>query len=103
MNEDTLKNKKEKLPSIGNIYREDNIVKAVEFFKRYRSNLKLLMEENEKAYKKWINHYESLPESQESNFLGKSEVNILKYIDKYNEWLFNYTFSDITTKGFLFN
>ena len=94
MNLEPLKDKKINDLSLGSIFTEQVIKDAVSFYKRYRSNISLLMEEKKKIWKKWIDYYNTLPKSKQPNFLKKSDINILEYVNSYNVWLFDYTFSD---------
>lgn len=94
MTPEPLKDKKINDLSLGSIYTEKVIKDAVKFFKRYRSNISLLMEENKKIWKKWIEYYNTLPKAKQANSLKKSDINILEYVNSYNVWLFDYTFSD---------
>ena len=91
-----LKNKKRNISQIGFVYEEDSIISAVRFFKNYSYNIKKLLNEEKNIWKKWIEYYNKLSASNNPNFIINSEVNKLVYIDKFNEWLFNYSFSEIT-------
>jgi hypothetical protein len=60
---------------------------TIEAFKRYKDNVKLLMKEQQKVWKKWVEYYN-----------GKSDIDNSNYLDKYNNWLFDYTFSNANGK-----
>ncbi|MEF8848978.1 MAG: hypothetical protein V5A68_07595 [Candidatus Thermoplasmatota archaeon] len=53
-------------------------------YKRYKNNVKLLMKEEKKLWKKWVNYYEK-----------HSNIKTEEYENRYNEWLFENLFSDI--------
>jgi hypothetical protein len=90
-----LENKKKNISKIGFVYNEDSIISAVQFFKTYRSNIKKLLADHENIWKKWIDYYNNLNESNNPSFINNTEVNKLLYIDKFNKWLFDYSFSDV--------
>lgn len=50
-------------------------------YKRYRNNVKLLMEEQQEVWKTWVAFYEK-----------QSDITQETFLDRYNEWLFDYTF-----------
>ena len=50
-------------------------------YKRYKDDVKLLMNEQKQLWKAWVSLYE------EQNNISQSE-----YLDMYNSWLFNYIF-----------
>lgn len=55
--------------------------KYINQYKKYYDNIKLLLKEEEKIWKKWVDFYEK------QNNINKE--NLLKI---YNKWLFNYFF-----------
>ena len=55
----------------------------VDLFKRYKNNVKLLMNEQKDVWLKFVQYYETL-----------SDTNTTNYLSKYNDWLFNYIFYD---------
>ena len=52
-------------------------------YKQYKNNLKLLMSEQKHIWGQWVQYYESQTDITKEN-----------YLSRYNEWLFNYIFSD---------
>ena len=62
----------------------DLFATTIEAYKRYKDNVKLLMKEQQKVWKKWVEYYN-----------GKSDIDNSNYLDRYNNWLFDYTFSNI--------
>ena len=62
----------------------DLFASAVEEYKRYKDNVKLLMKEQQKVWLEWVSYYDS-----------KSDIDNSNYLDRYNNWLFDYAFSDI--------
>ena len=54
---------------------------AIKMYKKYKDNVKLLMEEQNKVWKKWIEYYEK-----------QSNINRENFLQRYNEWLFRYIF-----------
>jgi len=58
--------------------------KFIELYKKYQNNVKLLMNEENKVWKNWVKYYEN-----------KSDINTDNYLEKYNDWLFDYFFSNI--------
>lgn len=65
----------------------------IDQYKRYKNNLQLLMKEQKTLWKQWVSYYEA------QNNVDKNE-----YLNVYNNWLFDYLFTDInnTTSSFLF-
>ncbi|MDH7507659.1 MAG: hypothetical protein QHH15_07765 [Candidatus Thermoplasmatota archaeon] len=61
----------------------------IDFFKRYKNNVKLLMNEQRDVWLKFVKYYETL-----------SDTNSLNYLNKYNNWLFNYIFCDIIDENY---
>jgi len=62
----------------------DLFASTIEEFKRYKDNVKLLMKEQQTVWKKWVEYYN-----------GKSDIDNSNYLNRYNNWLFEYTFSNI--------
>lgn len=56
----------------------------VDLFKRYKNNVKLLMNEQKEVWLKFVQYYES-----------QSDINNSNYLYRYNDWLFDYIFNDI--------
>ena len=56
----------------------------IDLFKRYKNNVKLLMNEQKDVWEKFIKYYET-----------QSDVNTSNYLTKYNNWLFDYIFHDV--------
>ena len=56
----------------------------VDLFKKYKNNVKLLMNEQKDVWLKFVQYYESQPTIKSS-----------EYLSIYNNWLFEYIFSDI--------
>ena len=56
----------------------------IDLFKKYKNNVKLLMNEQKDVWLKFVKYYET-----------QSNTNTSNYISKYNNWLFNYFFYDI--------
>jgi len=61
----------------------------VDFFKRYKNNVKLLMNEQKDIWLKFVKYYET-----------QSDTNTSNYLSRYNNWLFNYIFYDINNENF---
>jgi hypothetical protein len=59
-------------------------VSFIDFFKRYKNNVKLLMDEQKKIWLQFIQYYETQKDNKASNYLGR-----------YNNWLFEYIFYGI--------
>jgi len=55
----------------------------VDLYKRYKNDVKLLMKEQKNVWSKWVKYYE-----------GQSNVDPSSYLNRYNEWLFDYVFSN---------
>lgn len=62
----------------------DSFASYVDFYKRYKGNVKLLMNEHKSSWKEWVNYFETQTNIDKSNYAGR-----------YNEWLFDYIFTDI--------
>ena len=56
----------------------------IDLFKRYKNNVKLLMNEQKDVWLKFVHYYET-----------QSDTNTANYLSKYNNWLFNYIFYDV--------
>jgi hypothetical protein len=61
----------------------------VDLFKRYKNNVKLLMNEQKDVWLKFVKYYET-----------QSDTNTTNYLSKYNNWLFNYIFQNIDNEIF---
>ena len=70
----------------------DLFASFIELYKRYKDDVKLLMNEQKNIWSKWVKYYEN-----------QSNVNTSNYLENYNNWLFDYIFSDVNedTAGFL--
>jgi len=55
----------------------------IDLFNRYKNNVKLLMNEQNEVWKKFVKFYESQTNIDKSN-----------YLSKYNSWLFEFLFDD---------
>ena len=65
----------------------------VDLFKRYKNNVKLLMNEQKEVWLKFIQYYEA-----------RSDFKPSDYLSIYNNWLFDYIFYDVNSMdpdGFL--
>jgi len=56
----------------------------IDLYKKYKNDVKLLMNEQKPIWTKWVKYYENQPKVESSN-----------YLNIYNEWLFNHIFCDI--------
>ena len=56
----------------------------IDLFKRYKNNVKLLMTEQKDVWLKFVQYYET-----------QSDINKSNYLNRYNNWLFDYIFYDI--------
>ena len=56
----------------------------IDLFKRYKNNVKLLMNEQKDVWQNFVKFYETQKGLNTSNYLGK-----------YNSWLFEYLFDDL--------
>lgn len=56
------------------------IQNSVDLFKRYESNVKLLMKEQKPVWKDWVSYYED------------QNINQDEYLKRYNLWLFDFVF-----------
>ena len=70
----------------------DLFASFIDLFKKYKNNVKLLMNEQKKVWSKWVKYYEN-----------HSNIDTSNYLEKYNDWLFDYLFSDLNgeTANFL--
>ena len=55
-----------------------------DLFKKYKNNVKLLMNEQKDVWLKFVQYYET-----------QSDTNPSNYLKRYNNWLFDYIFYDI--------
>jgi len=62
----------------------DTFASFVEIFKKYKDNVKLLMNEQKDVWLKFVHYYETQSDTNKSN-----------YLKIYNNWLFEYIFYDI--------
>ena len=56
----------------------------IDLFKKYKNNVKLLMNEQKEIWQKFVKFYET-----------QKGLNTSNYLAKYNSWLFEFLFSDI--------
>ena len=56
------------------------VQQSVVLFKRYENDVKLLMKEQKPVWKDWVSFYEDKKISQD------------EYVQRYNNWLFDYVF-----------
>ena len=56
----------------------------IDLFKKYKNNVKLLMNEQKDVWLKFVKYYET-----------QSNTNTSNYLNRYNNWLFDYIFYDI--------
>jgi len=56
----------------------------VDLFNKYKNNVKLLMNEQKDVWLKFVQYYEN-----------QSDTNTSNYLNRYNNWLFDYIFYDI--------
>ncbi len=62
----------------------NTFVSYIDIFKRYKNNVKLLMNEQKDIWLKFVQYYET-----------QSDKNTSNYLSRYNNWLFDYIFYDI--------
>jgi len=62
----------------------DIFASFVDLFKKYKNNVKLLMNEQKDVWLKFVQYYET-----------QSDTNPSNYLNRYNNWLFEYIFYDI--------
>ena len=60
----------------------------VNLYRRYKNNVKLLMDEQKKIWLKFVQYYET-----------QTDINTSNYLNKYNNWLFDYIFYDVNDMG----
>ena len=60
----------------------------IEYYNKYKNDVKLLMNEQKNIWSKWVKFYDN-----------QTKVNPSEYLIKYNEWLFNYIFSNINEEN----
>jgi len=56
----------------------------INLYKRYKNNVKLLMNEQKNVWSKWVQFYET-----------QTDMNTSNYLVRYNNWLFEYIFYDV--------
>ena len=57
-----------------------------DLYKRYKNDLKSLMNEQKHIWSKWVQYYET-----------KTDINPSNYLNRYNDWLFEYIFYDVNS------
>jgi hypothetical protein len=62
----------------------DTFASFVELFKKYKNDVKLLMNEQKDVWLKFVKYYETQSDKDKSN-----------YLKIYNNWLFEYIFYDV--------
>jgi len=62
----------------------DVFASFVDLFKTYKNNVKLLMNEQKDVWLKFVKYYET-----------QQDINTSNYLNRYNNWLFDYIFYDI--------
>ena len=62
----------------------DLFASFIDLYKRYKDDVKLLMKEQKNVWSNWVKFYEN-----------QSNVDPASYLGRYNEWLFDYFFSNI--------
>ena len=62
----------------------DIFASFVDLFKKYKDDVKLLMNEQKDVWLKFVQYYET-----------QSDTNTSNYLNIYNNWLFEYIFYDI--------
>jgi hypothetical protein len=55
-----------------------------DLYKRYKNDLKLLMNEQKPVWLEWVKYYET-----------QTDINKSNYFSRYNDWLFHYIFYDV--------
>ena len=60
----------------------------VDLFKRYKDNVKLLMNEQKDVWLKFVQYYETQQDTKTSD-----------YLNKYNNWLFDFIFYDVNNSN----
>lgn len=59
----------------------DTFVSLINQYKRYKDEVKLLMEEQKPLWKEWVQYYDK-----------QGEIPQAEYLVRYNSWLFDYLF-----------
>ena len=59
----------------------ETFTSLIDQYKRYKNEVKLLMEEQKSLWKEWVRYYEKQPDIDQS-----------EYLVRYNAWLFDYLF-----------
>jgi len=60
----------------------------IDLYKKYKNDVKLLMKEQNNIWSKWVNYYEE-----------QNKIDTTNYLENYNNWLFDYIFSDINEES----
>ena len=111
MKYESLRNKKQKIKKDGCTSKQKNsddkfylgFVKGVddsfevfasyvEYYKGYKNDVKCLMNEQRNIWKEWVKFYEKQTDISKEN-----------YLDRYNNWLFDYIFSNISNDDSFFS
>ena len=66
----------------------DVFASFIDLYKRYKNDLKSLMNEQKHIWSKWVQYYEK-----------QTDINKSDYLSRYNEWLFEYIFNDVNNKN----
>ena len=66
----------------------DVFASFIDLFKKYKNNVSLLMNEQRDVWLKFVKYVEDQKDIDKSN-----------YLNRYNNWLFNYIFYDINNIG----
>lgn len=64
----------------------------VEYYKEYKNDVKRLMNEQRNIWKEWVKFYEKQTDIPKEN-----------YLEIYNNWLFDYAFSNISSDDSFFS
>ena len=73
----------------GKIYKEEDVKSAVDFYKKYKDNLKLLKQEKPNVMK-------ILDKETDIDTKQIDTIHFYGYANKlYNDWLFDYCFKDV--------
>jgi hypothetical protein len=59
----------------------EEVENSISLFKRYESDVKLLMKEQKPVWKHWVSYYED------------QKIDQADYLKRYNHWLFDFVFS----------
>jgi hypothetical protein len=68
----------------------DTFTQLIHQYKRYKDDVKLLMEEQKPLWKSWVSYYEN-----------KNNISQNDYLQQYNSWLFNYIFQECSEESTL--